>query len=131
METLKSLRTDRENLGIELYGIQQQLARQQMLVEQEQDKQTTMSLLRKQKYETLAQVRELYQNMQKQVGEERKQSRSITTVLCIKLTLHACIHVHILMCTTINELVRLIITVSYCPSCITNSPVVGNVLALC
>ena len=62
-------------MGIELYGIQQQLARQQMLVEQEQDKQTTLSLLRKQKYETLAQVRELYQNMQKQVEEERKQSK--------------------------------------------------------
>lgn len=75
METLKSLRGDRENMGIELYGIQQQLARQQMLVEQEQDKQTTLSLLRKQKYETLAQVRELYKNMQKQVEGERKQSK--------------------------------------------------------
>ena len=75
METLKSLRTDRENMGIELYGIQQQLARQQMLVEQEQDKQAAMSLLGKQKYEALAQVRELYQNMQKQVEEERKRSK--------------------------------------------------------
>ena len=75
METLKSLRIDRENIGIELYGIQQQLARQQMLVEQEQGKQTAMSLMRKQKYETLAQVRELYHNMQKQVEDERKQSK--------------------------------------------------------
>lgn len=64
---------NRENMGIELYGIQQQLARQQMLVEQEQDKRTTLSLLRKQKHETLAQVRELYKNMQKQVEEERNQ----------------------------------------------------------
>lgn len=46
-----------------------------MLVEQEQDKQTAMSELRKEKYETLAQVRELYHNMQKQVEEERKQSK--------------------------------------------------------
>ena len=74
METLKSLRGDRENKGIELYGIQQQLARQQMLVEQEQDKQTSLSLLRKHEHETLAQVRELYKNMQNQVEEERKQS---------------------------------------------------------
>ena len=77
METLKSLHGDRENMGIELYGIQQQLARQQMLAEQEQDKQTTLSLLRKQKYETLAQVRELYKNMQKQTEEERKQSKCV------------------------------------------------------
>ena len=75
METLKNLRTDRENMGIELYGIQQQLARQQMLVEQEQDKQAAMNLLGKQKYETLAQVRELYKNMQKQIEEERKRSK--------------------------------------------------------
>ena len=78
LETLKSLRTDRENMGIDLYGIQQQLARQQMLVEQEQDKQTAMSLRVKQKYEMLAQVRELYQNMQKQVEEERRRSKYIT-----------------------------------------------------
>ena len=75
MEILKTLRSDREEMGIELYGIQQQLARQQMLVEQEQDKQAAMSLLGKQKYEALAQARELYQNMQKQVEEERKQSK--------------------------------------------------------
>ena len=76
LETMKSLRGDRENIGIELYGVQQQLARQQMLLEQEQDKQTAMSQLRKEKYETLTQVRELYRNMQKQVEEERQQSKS-------------------------------------------------------
>ena len=76
LETMKSLRGDRENIGIELYGVQQQLARQQMLLEQEQDKQTAMSQLRKEKYETLTQVRELYRNMQKQVEEERHQSKN-------------------------------------------------------
>ena len=35
-ETLKSVATQRENIGVELYGIQQQLARQQMLIEKEQ-----------------------------------------------------------------------------------------------
>lgn len=88
METLKNLRGDRENMGVELYGIQQQLARQQMLVEQEQDKQTTLSLLRNQKYETLAQVRELYKNMQKQVQEERKQSTYVPIrYICVVLPL--------------------------------------------
>lgn len=87
METLKNLRGDRENMGIELYGIQQQLARQQMLVEQEQDKTTTLSLMRKQKYDTLAQVRELYKNMQNQVEEERKQSMCIPWYICVVLLL--------------------------------------------
>ena len=71
---MKSLRSERENFGIELYGVQQQLARQQMLLEQEQDKQTAMSQMRKEKYDTLSQVRELYRNMQKQVEGERQQS---------------------------------------------------------
>ena len=71
---MKSLRSERENFGIELYGVQQQLARQQMLLEQEQDKQTAMSQMRKEKYDTLSQVRELYRNMQKQVEDERQQS---------------------------------------------------------
>ena len=33
---MKSVTTQRENIGVELYGIQQQLARQQMLIEKEQ-----------------------------------------------------------------------------------------------
>lgn len=35
-ELLKSLKLERENIGVDLYGIQQQLARQQMLIEKEQ-----------------------------------------------------------------------------------------------
>lgn len=55
-----------------------------MLTEQEQDKQTMLSILRKQKYETLAQVRELYKNMQKQVEEERKQSMCLPGVFVLR-----------------------------------------------
>ena len=73
---MKGLRADRENIGIALYGVQQQLARQQMLLEQEQDKQTAVSQLRKDKYDTLSQVRELYRSMQKQVEDERQQSKA-------------------------------------------------------
>lgn len=35
-ETLKMTQKTREEIGVELYGIQQQLARQQMLIEKEQ-----------------------------------------------------------------------------------------------
>ena len=71
------MHTERENLGVELYGIQQQLARQQMLVEKEADEHTGMTQLRRQKEETLAQVREMYRGMQDQVKRERQQSKCV------------------------------------------------------
>ena len=74
METLKGMKEERETLGVELYGIQQQLAHQQMLVEREQDGHTTLHQLRTQREETLAQVREMYRSMQEQVDADRKQS---------------------------------------------------------
>ena len=69
------MRVERETLGVELYRIQQQLARQKMLMEQEQDKHTTLHQLRVQREETLAQVREMYRSMQEQVQRERQQSK--------------------------------------------------------
>ena len=64
---------------MELYGIQQQLARQQMLLEQEQDTLTGLSQLREQKEKTLNDVRQLYQNMQGQLKKERGQSKIVAT----------------------------------------------------
>ena len=75
METLKGMKEERETLGVELYGIQQQLARQQMLVEREQDGHTALHQLRVQCEETLAQVREMYRSMQDQVETDRKQCK--------------------------------------------------------
>jgi len=66
------MRVERETLGVELYGIQQQLVRQQMLMEQEQDKHITLHQLRVQREGTLAQVREMYCSMQEQVKRERQ-----------------------------------------------------------
>ena len=57
------MRVERETLGVELYGIQQQLAHRQMLMESEQEKHTTLHQLRVQREETLAQVREMYRSM--------------------------------------------------------------------
>ena len=62
---------------MELYGIQQQLVRQQMLMEQEQDKHITLHQLRVQREETLAQVQVMYRSMQEQVKGERQQSKWI------------------------------------------------------
>ena len=66
------IRVERETLGVELYGIQQQLVRQQMLMEQEQDKHITLHQLRVQREETLAQVQEMYCSMQDQVKRKRQ-----------------------------------------------------------
>ena len=67
---------ERENLGIELYGVQQQLAKQQMLVESEQDRHTVMSQLRAQKDATLSQIRDFYHNLLQQLKNERQQSKN-------------------------------------------------------
>lgn len=72
---MKSLHLARENIGIELYGIQQQLAKQQMLVEAEQDKHTVMNQLRAQKDTTVAQIREVYRNLVQQLKTDRQQSK--------------------------------------------------------
>lgn len=72
---MKNLHLERENIGIELYGIQQQLAKQQMLVEAEQDKHTVMNQLRAQKDSTVAQIREVYRSLVQQLKTERQQSK--------------------------------------------------------
>ena len=75
---MKNLQLERENIGIELYGVQQQLAKQQMLVEAEQDKHTVMSQLSAQKTATLNQVREFHQTIIQQVKGQRQQSKCLT-----------------------------------------------------
>lgn len=77
IETLKSLLLERENVGIELYGIQQQLAKQQMFVEAEQDKHTVASQIRAQKEATLNQIREFYRNLVQQLKNEREQTNQL------------------------------------------------------
>ena len=74
-ETLKSVQEERERLGVKLYGIQQQLARQQTLLEKEQDEVNTHRTLREQRDVTLGQVREMYRKMQSQLKTERQQSK--------------------------------------------------------
>lgn len=75
-ETLKSVQEERERLGVKLYSIQQQLARQQMLLEKEQDGVNTHRTLREQRDVTLGQVREMYRKMQSQLKTDRQQSKS-------------------------------------------------------
>lgn len=58
---------------MDLYGLQQQLARQQMMLEKEQDNLGAVNQLRKQKEELLQQVRQIYQDKCKAEKDRRKQ----------------------------------------------------------
>lgn len=74
-ETLKSQRSERESLGVELYGVQQQLARQQMLLEGELDQHAGVSELRRQGEEALTGVRAAYRDLREQLKGEQQQSQ--------------------------------------------------------
>lgn len=77
LETLKAKKTERESLGVELYGLQQQLARQQMLLEKEQDQVSALHQVRNQKEKTLQDVTELYRTLQEQLKIQRKNSENL------------------------------------------------------
>jgi chromosome segregation ATPase len=62
---------------VELYGVQQQLARQQMLIEKEQDQHSSYTYQRKQKEHSLAEVQKLYQNMSQQLKQIQEQSKNL------------------------------------------------------
>lgn len=59
---------------MDLYGLQQQLARQQMMLEKEQDNLGAVNQLRKQKEELLQQIRSMYQDKCRAAKERRNQS---------------------------------------------------------
>ena len=73
-ETFKNKKTEREQLGVGMYGLQQQLARQQMMLEKEQDTLGAINQQRKQKEELLQQVRQMYQEKCSAAKDRRKQS---------------------------------------------------------
>ena len=64
---------------MELYSVQQQLARQQMLVEAEQDRHATMHQVRMQKDIVLDDIRTLHKEMSQQLRNQRQQSELTPT----------------------------------------------------
>ena len=79
---MKTAQEEREQLGVRLYGVQQQLARQQMLLEKEQDQISASRTLREQREMTLGQIREMYRQMQEQLKTERQQSKRQYKLSC-------------------------------------------------
>ena len=69
------MKQDREDTGVELYGVQQQLARQQMLIEKEQDNHSIVSHQRQQKEETLREVKSVYRTLEDNMKKDRAQCK--------------------------------------------------------
>ena len=63
---------DRENLGVELYGVQQELARHQMVLEKNHDDHAACKQDRSQTEQRLNDVRRMYRERQTGVNSERK-----------------------------------------------------------
>lgn len=72
---LKKKQSQREDVGVTLYGVQQELARQQMNLEQLQDKHSSSNDHRRNKEAQLSKLRELYKQCHAQIEKERKKSR--------------------------------------------------------
>lgn len=75
-EAMKERGTERENVGVELYGVQQELARHQMLLEKNHDQYTNVNQHRVQIDQMLAEVQDLYRQSQFTVNKEKKKGKT-------------------------------------------------------
>ncbi|XP_069511299.1 coiled-coil domain-containing protein 40 isoform X2 [Ambystoma mexicanum] len=78
VQTKKS-KTQREDLGVMLYGMQQELARLQMELEQHHDRHAQMATTRRQMEEELQHIRNLYKDTRSTTNEERKKVSALQT----------------------------------------------------
>ncbi|GFR74317.1 coiled-coil domain-containing protein 40 [Elysia marginata] len=76
-ETLRVKKKEREDLGVELYGVQQELARYQMLLEQKHDQVADLKQERQKEEQELTDVRSLYKDSQTIVNKERKKGSEL------------------------------------------------------
>ncbi|XP_078491914.1 coiled-coil domain-containing protein 40 [Ciona intestinalis] len=79
MDDLKRKKTTREEVGVTLYGVQQELARQQSNLEQLHDKHAMSAERRRNKEHDLQKVRENYKEVQSQSERERKKNSELQT----------------------------------------------------
>jgi hypothetical protein len=72
LEASKNKKREREDAGVELYGVQQELARHQMLLEKEHDSFSQTKQIRSQVEQELGEVRGMYKDQQTRVNDERR-----------------------------------------------------------
>ncbi|XP_043924009.1 coiled-coil domain-containing protein 40 [Protopterus annectens] len=78
-EQMKKRKVDREELGVVLYGVQQELAHMQMALEKHHDRCGGVAVLRRQLEEELENIRNLYRKTQLTTNEERKKVAELQT----------------------------------------------------
>ncbi|XP_060084117.1 coiled-coil domain-containing protein 40-like [Ylistrum balloti] len=71
-EALRNRKKEREDLGVELYGVQQELARYQMMLEKNHDEYSQLAQARIQEEQQLQDVRSMYKDSQTTVNKEKK-----------------------------------------------------------
>ncbi|XP_046567885.1 coiled-coil domain-containing protein 40-like [Haliotis rubra] len=76
-ENLRSKKKNREDLGVELYGVQQELARYQMMLEQNHDEYSNLNQDRQHEEQQLDEVRSLYKDNQLAVNKEKKRGAEL------------------------------------------------------
>ncbi|XP_070579736.1 coiled-coil domain-containing protein 40-like [Ptychodera flava] len=79
LEGLKNRKKEREDLGVNLYGLQQELARQQMLLEKLHDEFGQTKQVRHQCEEELEEVRHFYKYTQSNITSQRKTASELQT----------------------------------------------------
>ncbi len=72
---MNKTKRDRENLGVELYGVQQELARQQMMLEKHHDDHAQVKQDRGLTEDKLSEVRDMYRQKQTGLTKERKKGQ--------------------------------------------------------
>ncbi|KAK2152124.1 hypothetical protein LSH36_339g05000 [Paralvinella palmiformis] len=77
LEAVKTKHTDREDIGVELYGVQQELARHQMMLEKHHDDYSKLNQGRTQMEQLLYDVRTQYKDKQTLINEERKKGADL------------------------------------------------------
>ncbi|CAH1795383.1 unnamed protein product, partial [Owenia fusiformis] len=76
-EGLRTKQKVREDLGVELYGVQQELARHQMILEKNHDEFAAIQQARDQTEAELEEMRRLYKSQQLNVNKERKKGAEL------------------------------------------------------
>lgn len=71
----RHVRNRRQELGVDLYGVQQQLVRLQVQLEQSQDRHSVTACARQQKEQELQGARALYARTCEAAGNERKKRK--------------------------------------------------------
>ncbi|XP_025098485.1 coiled-coil domain-containing protein 40-like isoform X2 [Pomacea canaliculata] len=76
-ESLRVRKKEREDLGVDLYGVQQELARYQMMLERNHDEFSQKNQLRQRHEQELVDVRHVYKDTQLTVNMEKKKGAEL------------------------------------------------------